>query len=194
MIINYKIFEGIVQKAKKVSKEAHSGQYRKTRSEKGKKLDYFVHPQSVANIIKKLKNSSKIKELISAAYLHDVVEDSEMTIEDIEEEFGELIASLVDELTSQKEKIRKIGKEEYLTQKILKMTDWALIIKLADRLDNIKDIPELIEKGNEKQKEWAENYAKQTNSIINTLEKERNLSIPQQEIVNKIKEKIEDYI
>jgi (p)ppGpp synthase/HD superfamily hydrolase len=190
MLIDFKLFENKIKKAEEFSKKVHKGQYRKGKTEKGEKIEYFTHPKSVAKIVEKIKKSKRIKDIIAAAYLHDVVEDQNITFNEIKKEFGELVTSLVKELTSDEEKIKLLGKEKYLSEKILNMSNWALIIKLADRLHNVQDIPKMYIYGNDKEKKWSKNYAKQTFNILNELKEKRKLSEPQLKLVNEILEKI----
>jgi len=194
MIQSFKQYENKIEKAKEFAKKAHSGQYRRGTDEKGNKLEYFIHPESVAEIVQRLKKSHKIAHLIAAAYLHDTVEDTDTSINQIKEEFGELVANLVEELTSDEEQLKIMGKEKYLTQKLLTMSSWGLVIKLADRLDNVKEIPEIMKSGNTQKKKWARKYASQTKGIITVLKNQRNLSKTQEMIVDLIEDKIKEAI
>lgn len=177
-------FINFIKKASKFAEDAHKGQKRKAGE------DYFVHPQSVAKIVHKVKKSKKIADLVAAAYIHDTVEDNkDITFDIIKDEFGELVMNLVKELTSDKEKIKLIGKEEYLIDKMIQMSNWSLVIKLADRLHNIKDIIDLSK--DEKYKEWTKKYYKQTVNIINELEWYRKLSKTQILLIEEIKKELE---
>lgn len=103
------------------------------------------HPQKpefnhLKTVVKTVSKYTKNKEVIIASWLHDAVEDKYITYEQIEEYFGKRVVYLVYELTSDKTIIQIIGKTEYLTNKINNMTDNALLIKLADRLDNVSDL------------------------------------------------------
>jgi len=118
-----------VIKAYQYAKEAHKDQTRKFSG-----LPYFSHPKGVARIV---KECCEIEHMIIAALLHDVVEDTNITMEDIIEEFGSGIASIVEELTSDSVKQKEQGKKHYLLNKIVNMSKEARIIKLADRLHNI---------------------------------------------------------
>jgi (p)ppGpp synthase/HD superfamily hydrolase len=82
----------IVLKAKEYATEKHTGQKRKYTGE-----DYIVHPEEVATIVAGLPDSTP--EMIAAAYLHDVVEDTDTRLFDITEEFGWTIAHYVGGLT-----------------------------------------------------------------------------------------------
>lgn len=174
-----------VKTAYKFAEDAHRGVKRKGGA------PYFEHPDAVAKIVHDVKNSEKIADLIAAAYLHDTVEDVEgVTVERIREIFGDLVASLVDELTSDLDKIAISGKEEYLTDKMIGMSSWALVIKLADRLHNLSDFKEIMSGTNEKRKKWVIKYANQTKNIMDELEWYRELSTTQKKLVNRIRKKL----
>jgi len=115
-------------------KEKHNGQYRKFSL-----CPYYIHPVRVASMVYKYKESHKIDELIIASLCHDLLEDTNVTEQEIELKFGWQVLSLVQELTSDKEESDKIGKANYLANKMINMSSWALDIKLCDRLDNIVD-------------------------------------------------------
>ena len=158
----------------------HKGQTRKFSGE-----PYFTHPQRVAGIVKKFKKSHRLDHLISAALLHDTIEDSNTTEEDLIKLFGGLVASLVKELTSDKEEIEKVGKSNYISRKTLQMSDWALVIKLADRLDNVSDLKT-------SSPQFKEKTIKSTKKIIHDLESFRKLTGTQKKIIAAIKEKIKE--
>ena len=63
--------------------------------------------------------------------MHDTLEDTPCSYIEIETEFGPLVASVVMELTSDEEAIKKIGKNEYLKEKMLNMSKYALTLKLV---------------------------------------------------------------
>ena len=123
---------------------------------------YFMHPLAVAKIIITLGMDS---ESIAAAFLHDVVEDTEYTYDDIKNEFGESIAELVDGVT----KLGKIpldSKEAVQAENIRKMfiamshDIRVIIIKLADRLHNMRTIDAVpLQKQRDKSYETLEIFA-----------------------------------
>lgn len=165
--------------AERFAKEKHSNQKRKFSNE-----PYFNHVKNVSEIVKKYKKSHRIDDLIAAALLHDILEDTNTSEYDLKNIFGDLIASLVRELTSNNEKIEKKGKKEYLAEKMSnpkKMSNWALVIKLADRLDNISD---------KSSDEFAKKYSKETKYILNYLEKNRKLTKTQRKLLNSIRGKL----
>lgn len=183
-----------VKKAKQFAEKAHKGSYRKIVDEKGKRIPYIIHPESVAKIVHEIENSENIADIIAAAYLHDVVQDTDVTLEQIRKEFGDVVMQIVSELTTDKEKMEISGKEEYLIDKMLSMSNWALVIKLADRLHNLDDFENIIKSGDEKRIKWAKNYAKQTKNIVEELEWYRNLSKSQKELVKRIKDKLKNVL
>lgn len=100
---------------------------------------YILHPMEVARNLTRL---SVVPPgfVLFAAILHDVIEDTEASFTDISRQFGITIASLVLELTNDKSKIAEVGKTDYLCQKVENMSKYALLIKLADRYDNLSDL------------------------------------------------------
>lgn len=168
------------KKAAKFAYKKHEGQTRSDGS------PYIKHPANVASYIRKFKQSKKIDALVSAAYLHDTVEDTDATYEQIEKMFGKLVSSLVKELTSDKEQIAKVGKQKYLTDKMSKMSSWGLVVKLADRLDNVQDI------ATAKTPEWRKKYKAETEAILSDLEKNRALSKTHENLIHQIRFKLKE--
>ena len=126
----------IVEKAYNYAAEKHKNQVRKSGE------PYFTHPIHVAHIIADLELDPQS---VCAALLHDVVEDTDATYEDIVREFGETIAMLVDGVT----KLGKIpthSKEEQQIENLRKMffamakDIRVIVIKLADRLHNMQTL------------------------------------------------------
>lgn len=145
------------------SESKHKGQKRKFTGE-----DYFVHPKSVARLIEDL---TKDENLVIAALLHDVVEDCCVTIEEIRMLFGDEVADYLISVTSDKEIIKRKGKTHYLKFKMVHMTVNQLILKLADRLDNVrymdKDCKTL------EQKQFVQKSYNETLCIIEFLKENR---------------------
>jgi GTP pyrophosphokinase len=160
--------------------DAHSGVYRKF---SGK--EYAYHPIEVAKIIRETKKSKHKEILIIAALLHDVVEDTDYTIEDIRRMFGDMVASIVLELTSDPVMIKKMGKAVYLLYKMLKMTSYALNIKLADRLHNCSDLAEGTDS-------FRIKYVKETRFILDGI-KDRTLTKPHRILISRINEKLRPF-
>ena len=160
--------------------KAHEGQFRSDGS------PYAKHPERVADFVRRFKKSKNLDALISAAFLHDTIEDTDTTHEDLEKMFGGLVASLVKELTSDKDKIKEVGKTDYLSQKMAKMSSWALVIKLADRLDNVQDI------ATAKTPEWRRKYRSETEAVLDRLAKDRELSGTHKKIIGAIRAKLKE--
>ena len=124
-----------IYKAYNISKKAHANQYRSSGEE------YFTHPLAVADYLINMKLDSST---IITALLHDVVEDSEITLENIKEEFGDEIKKLVDGVTKLSKLDIRFGfaQAENFRKLFLASSDdiRVLIVKLADRLHNIRTI------------------------------------------------------
>ncbi len=149
----------LLEEVIKFAKEKHKNQKRKF-----SKLPYFIHPKRIAEKIKQITNNINI---IATAYLHDTIEDTNATYEEINQLFGKEIADLVKELTSDNIEVKKMGKKKYLTQKMNKMSENAFLVKLVDRLDNIKDIKD-------GPQAFKEKYLKETHYILENLNRQIN--------------------
>lgn len=137
-----------------IAREKHSYQYRKFSKEM-----YFNHPSRVAKTIAKYTNDENI---IAAAALHDTLEDTNTSLKELDAVFGEKITSLVKELTTIKHELEKVGKANYLLNKMNKMSSGALLIKLCDRLDNVSDFKVASQK-------FIDKYIKETHFILGNL-------------------------
>jgi len=126
-------FEEIYRKVNDFATERHKGQVRKATGE-----DYINHPKSVQKIIDAYGGD---RDLIHIAVLHDTLEDTETTWDEIAELFNERVADAVSELTNDKKKIEKLGKEPYMSGHLIELSDDALTVKLADMLHNVLDRP-----------------------------------------------------
>ena len=179
-----KIIELISEDVKQALNYATQAHSKQTRSD-GE--PYIGHPVRAANTIKQYKQSHNIDAIIAAAYLHDTIEDTDTTHEALHDLFGGLVASLVLELTSDLEQIKKVGKKEYLAKKMAyDMSSYGLVIKLADRLDNVKDI------ATAKTPEWRAKYKAETEHILDYIEKNRVLSGTHKKLVDLIRNKLQE--
>ena len=147
----------MIEKAYKLAVKAHGDQRRKSGE------PYIIHPLWVAIILADLEMD---KETIAAGMLHDVVEDTKFTEEDIRREFGDEVALLVDGVT-------KLGRLSYSSDKLEVQAEnlrkmflamakdiRVIIIKLADRLHNMRTLQFMTPaKQKEKAKETMDIYA-----------------------------------
>ena len=134
-----KILQEIVTQdyARELAKKAHDDENQKRR---GTKKPYWTHTQTVADIVDAFDGS---KDQIIAAELHDTQEDTKLLLDVIEDDNdnGNKISNLVMELTNNDNLVKKLGKENYMNDHLVNMSNDALLIKLADFYHNFSDNP-----------------------------------------------------
>ena len=146
----------LIARAFRYAASAHEGQQRRSGEE------FIHHPYSVARICAELQLDD---ETIAAALLHDVVEDTDVTLDDVKAEFGDEIAQLVDgvtKLTRVSFQSREQAQAENYRKMVLAMAEdlRVIFIKLADRLHNLRTIEYLgKQKQVQKAREALEVYA-----------------------------------
>jgi GTP diphosphokinase / guanosine-3',5'-bis(diphosphate) 3'-diphosphatase len=146
----------LIARAFAFAARAHEGQQRRSGE------DFVLHPWGAAKICAQLRLDD---ETIAAALLHDVVEDTEVDLEDVRSEFGDEIAKLVEgvtKLTRVQFQSREQAEAENYRKLIMAMAEDArvILIKLADRLHNLREIEYLgKQKQVQKAKETLEVYA-----------------------------------
>ena len=113
--------------------QAHTGQYRKDG-----KTPYINHPLEVMNLV--VLNVEKAREeVLIAAVLHDVVEDTHITSAEIKEKFGQDVARLVAELTDDKTLTKEERKQMQL-QEVHLLSSEGKLLRLCDKICNVYDI------------------------------------------------------
>ena len=151
----------LINKAKMLAGKAHEGQFRKYSG-----LPYIVHPIEVATIVQTVEHS---EEMIAAALLHDVVEDTDYSFEDIAKEVSPEVADLVKGLTDVSNpedgnrKVRKAIDKAHLAEQNAEVQT----IKLADVISNSQDI-----KANDPK--FAKVYIEEKKALIEVLTKGDN--------------------
>ncbi|MFO0601891.1 MAG: bifunctional (p)ppGpp synthetase/guanosine-3',5'-bis(diphosphate) 3'-pyrophosphohydrolase [Polyangiales bacterium] len=153
---------GLIRSAFDFGRRHHEGQLRKSGEA------YFTHPVSVARVITELKLDTAS---LCAALLHDTVEDTKATVEDVQREFGDEVAFLVDGVTKLS-KFNFISKEDRQAESFRKMLLHmakdirVLLVKLADRLDNMRTLDHMKPDAQERiARETLEIYAPLSNRL-----------------------------
>src|SRR5690606_8203779 len=148
------------EEALNFAKQAHMDQQRKYNKE-----PYIEHPKRVAEIVRTVSHS---QEMICAAYLHDVVEDTWVTIEEIDKRFGKKVAQLVNELTDEYikanyQQMNRRRRKEKEVERQAKMSAEAKTVKLADVIDNTRDIVK-------NDPGFAKKYVREMEALTNALQ------------------------
>ncbi len=156
----------------RLATEAHKGQKRKNKSQ----TPYIFHPlrvmERVRTFAREVVYDENLDAMLIASVLHDTLEDTSVSSEDLEKEFGVKVANLVRELTSNPIDIKNTPVPEcfcncstankviYLIDKIKKMSPEARLIKLCDRLDNVCDLETATDE------KFIKNYRIETRHIL----------------------------
>lgn len=169
-----------LKKVLEFATQKHKGQIRDDGTE------YITHPIRVAKLVDKYKGQySKNREvLIAAALLHDTLEDTYTSARELKDNFGIMVASIVQELTTAPYVPKIIGKGLYLAEKMQMMTNYALTIKLADRLDNLCDLDKCTT-------QKIVRTVNDTLFILDYLEKRRTFTKSQAELSQAIKAQLD---
>jgi len=125
----------MLERAIQFATQAHKGQFRKYTGE-----PYITHPLAVMEIVKGVPGHTP--EMLVAAVLHDVVEDTDVSLMEIQEEFGDLVSDLVLHLTdiSTPEDGNRLKRKRKDAQWYAQGSAQAQTIKVADFIDNTRDI------------------------------------------------------
>jgi len=130
----------------------HGSQFRR-----GSDTPYWVHLVRVAMELARWGETSPV--LLQAALLHDTVEDTETTIGEIRTGFGPEVADLVDWLSAPED---SDAQREYYTRLQANAPFEAQLLKLADRVDNLRSIQALVMRTGERYRRWAGAYLRRT--------------------------------
>ena len=164
------LIEMSLDQAIEFAEQMHKGQVRK-----GNQKPYVVHPKAVYQILKSFNVKDKV--LLVAAWLHDTIEDTTATYNIIKRKFNKEVADLVKAVSSVKKDLQKVGKAEYLLNKMLSMKSHELTLKLADRLHNVTDISTMPN---------GQKVYEQTTYILQGIKEGRTLSKIQKKIIKAI--------
>ena len=152
----------LILKATKFSALKHQNQKRKDG-----KTPYIIHPISVAMILAEIGGVDD-KEILSAALLHDTIEDTDTTADEIEREFGARVRGIVEELTDNK-LLSYSERKQLQIDHAPKLSKDATLVKIADKISNITDVI------NESPPEWDINRCKEyidwAEAVINNCHK-----------------------
>ncbi|MCL4111215.1 UNVERIFIED_CONTAM: hypothetical protein GTU68_043128 [Idotea baltica] len=146
----------MIEKALKFATQAHEGQLRKYTGE-----PYIVHPIAVSKIVEGVTDD---EDMIVAALLHDTVEDTDVTLEMVEENFGLRVATFVENLTdiSTPDQGNRATRKQIDLDHTAKATPEAKTIKLADLIHNTGSITKY-------DKKFAAVYIKEKKALLAVL-------------------------
>ena len=146
----------LIDKALQIASVAHEGQYRKNT-----KTPYIAHPVAVGMILQK---AGYREEMVAAGILHDTVEDTDLTMEDIEREFGKEIAIIVEGCSEPDKSLSWEERKEHTIEFLKTASEEIRVVACADKLHNVRSIRQDVEQSGEgvwsrfkrgkKQQEW----------------------------------------
>lgn len=126
--------DGLVLKAAQVATQKHAGQERKDLNAS----PYIDHPISVARILAEVGGIND-PEILAAALLHDTLEDTDTSPEELKAEFGEKVCRLVEEVSDDKSLPKELRKKLQI-QHAATLSPGAVLIKLGDKISNVVDV------------------------------------------------------
>ena len=122
----------MINTAIEVALEAHKSQFRK-----GTKIPYVTHPLAVGIILAK---AGFPDEVIAAGILHDTVEDTPVTVNELREKFGEEVAEIVDRVSEPDKSLSWEARKQHTLDFLKETSEEVRFVTLADKLDNIRAI------------------------------------------------------
>ncbi len=177
----------VKEKAKLFAINAHMGQVRKSDPDK----PMIIHPISVGQLLESLGYDDNV---VSAGYLHDVVEDTKYTITDIEKEFGYDIASLVMDASEPDKKLSWEERKKHTIEKTKNLPLRNKLVICADKINNLEDLFLKFEKSGirdfsafkkgENEQKWY--YTSIYESLITNEDKNLPIFIKLKDILDKV--------
>lgn len=168
----------IISRAQIYCMHKHAFQKRKL-----SKDPYWIHPVRVAGLVLEAVPNYRVNysDLICAALLHDVIEDTDTTALELEQEFGDLITDLVVGLTNISKKeapnANRAARKKLDKERMSKQSYNVKLIKYCDRYDNMRDCFDYVANWNIKQKlpesGWFFKYLNETEDFIGVLDIEK---------------------
>lgn len=155
----------LIERARNFAKEKHRGQPYGFGSVKH---PYTYHTEGVAKLVSMYTDDP---EVIAAAHLHDTIEDTDTTYEELCLNFGKKVAGYVLAVTTDNTEKARLGKAKALVNEVISIDENSLLIKLCDRQFNVENL--------NGDKEFRRRYALETQYIIGRLLEERH-NIPVQ--------------
>ena len=161
--------DALVLKAAQFAAKKHTGQTRNDRD----KSPYIDHPKSVARIISEVGGIDD-PQILAAALLHDTLEDTETTSEELKSAFGKRVCRLVEEVSDNKNLPKEVRKQRQIEHAAMISAD-AVLIKLGDKISNVKDVTDTppADWSLERRKEyldWAEAVIDNCSNVNTALE------------------------
>jgi (p)ppGpp synthase/HD superfamily hydrolase len=149
----------LIEEAVLKASEYHGEQKRKFSDEL-----YIDHCLRVASLV---GDYSDNEDLVIAAILHDIVEDTLATVNDINIWFGDKVSSLVEELTNDDVILKSQGKRIYIAEKFNTLSEGGLIIKSLDRLDNLTGLI-----NSSATLKFVKNYVDDTDYLLDNIDRD----------------------
>lgn len=122
----------LIEKALQVASKAHQNQFRKNTD-----IPYIAHPAAVGMMVMK---AGYDEDVVAAAILHDTVEDTDLTLEDIEREFGTKIAEIVAGCSEPDKSLSWQARKEHTIEFLKTAAEDIRVVACADKLHNIRSI------------------------------------------------------
>lgn len=166
----------VFDKALAFAKEKHKGQVRRYSCRAG-----VTHPINVANKLK--KDLTVTEEVIAAAYLHDTLEDTNTTEEEISSLFGDRVLDLVRQVTAP-DNCEGKSKSQFWNDRVLKMDSDGMLLKLTDRLMNMRELNNTRKEVNS----FFKKNVRETKALVNTIleKKGEELTLSHNRIIREI--------